>query len=73
MKKDKVKVKNNITLEKDQLDQKISKLSAFVISVHFVGLGNEQKLALNAQLKAMNGYSRALRDRIIDITRQESE
>ena len=73
MKKDKVTVRNNITEEKRQLDEKIEKLSVFVIGVAFIGLGKDQKYAINAQLKAMNDYSKALRDRIIDLTSQEAE
>jgi hypothetical protein len=73
MNKDKVTVKNKIIIEKQNLDEKIEKLSSFVLSTKFASLSSEQKYALNNQLRAMNDYSRALRDRIIDLTRQESE
>ena len=73
MRKDKVIVKNDILSEKAALDLKIEKLSSFIIGVAFMGLSQDQKYAMNAQLKAMNDYSRALRDRIIDLTSQEAE
>ena len=71
--KDKVTVKNEITEEKLELDNKIEKLSSFVLGVVFLGLSKDQRYAMGNQLKAMNDYSKALRDRIMDITKQEVE
>jgi len=71
--KDKVIVKNEITAEKFNLDNKIEKLSSFVLGTVFLELSTEQRHALWAHLKAMYDYSKALRVRIMDITRQEVE
>ena len=53
--------------EKAGLDEKIGKLSKFLLSVEFVSLTGLHKELLYGQLKVMKIYSEILRDRIIDI------
>ena len=72
-KKDKVTVKNDITQEKKELDNKIEKLKRFTLSIEMTKLSRNQIHAMHKQLSAMETYSLALRDRIIDITSQEGE
>ena len=72
-KRDKVAIKNEITSEKTELDNKIEKLKRFTLSIDFISLGQPQKVAMFTQLDAMEVYSIALRSRIIDITKQEAE
>ena len=73
VKKDKVTVRNEITLEKEKLDGKIEKLSSFILGVAFTELSRQQQLAMERQLDGMKIYSVAIRDRIMDITKQEAE
>ena len=71
--KNKVTVKNDLIKEKEDLDEKIMKLNNFIRGVPFVELGIGQKGLLVQQADAMTAYSLILRDRIVDITRQEVE
>ena len=66
-------VKIEIIKEKNKLDSKIEKLKSFTLSVRFLELNIEQIRALHKQLSAMENYSIALRDRIIDIAKQDKE
>ncbi|MBB2928375.1 crAss001_48 related protein [Paraburkholderia silvatlantica] len=50
--------------EKTELDEKLTKLSAFVGTPIFSGLAEEERERLAAQARAMGEYSRILGDRI---------
>ena len=50
--------------EKRELDEKLSKLSAFGISPLFTTLNPEEQGRLNRQYLVMEEYSRILRERI---------
>jgi hypothetical protein len=53
-----------VVLEKDQLDEKIQKLTAFVGGTIFAGLTDAERSRLSIQLQHMNGYSEILGQRI---------
>ena len=73
VKRDKVTVKHELTAEKTELDNKIEKLKRFTLSIAMTELSRNQTIAMYKQLSAMETYSLALRDRILDITNQEDE
>ena len=50
--------------EKEQLDERIGKLAAFLYSNNGGALGAEEYNLLDCQLKIMTEYSRILRERI---------
>ncbi len=50
--------------EKEELDQKITKLTAFIIGPDFGKLDSENRYWLKEQLKAMENYSYSLHRRI---------
>lgn len=53
-----------VVAEKAQLDEKISKLEAFIRTDTFPGLPDEEQLDLNLQFQIMEDYSRVLERRI---------
>jgi hypothetical protein len=55
---------DRVRIEKNELDAKIGKLSAFLGTATFYGLNSIDKSALFKQLDAMNEYSSALLFRI---------
>jgi len=58
--------KNRVVEEKEQLDIKISKLSAFVFSGKFTEIENiKEREYMERQLHYMMDYSRCLRERIL--------
>jgi len=64
---------DDLVVEKTKLDDKIMKINNFIRSVEFTHLKDKAKHLLIQQSKHMNEYSLVLRDRIVDITNQESE
>ncbi len=50
--------------EKEELDQKITKLTAFIVGPDFGELDSENQFWLKEQLKAMENYSYSLCQRI---------
>lgn len=50
--------------EKQALDEKIQKLTAFVGGSIFAGLDEDERSRLSIQLQHMNGYSEVLGQRI---------
>ena len=71
--KNKVSIKNDLVKEKRKLDEKIMNLNNFIRSTEFVHLQNNAKYLLHQQSEHMTKYSLVLRDRIVDITKQETE
>lgn len=53
-----------VVTEKEQLDDKLTKLSAFIKTEIYRGLAGDEQMRLNNQLKAMNEYSNILGERI---------
>jgi hypothetical protein len=53
-----------VIIEKSELDQKISKLSEFMVTDLFKGLDEEEKGRMVAQLTHMTRYSQVLKERI---------
>lgn len=53
-----------VVTEKSDLDEKISKLNAFIGTGTFKDLDSHEKASLDRQLRAMRNYSRALAERI---------
>lgn len=53
-----------VVIEKAELDERLSKLSAFFGTPIFTGLDEEERERLAAQARAMGDYSRILGDRI---------
>ena len=50
--------------EKDELDQKLDRLSVFMKGDTFKGLPSEEQSRMDRQLKAMSAYSEILAERI---------
>ena len=53
-----------VVKEKEDLDDKITKLTAFVGGTIFASLPDDERSRLSIQLQHMNGYSEILRQRI---------
>ncbi len=53
-----------VVREKEQLDEKIAKLTAFIGGTTFVSLPDAERSRLSIQLQHMNGYSEILGQRI---------
>ena len=58
--------------EKRVLDNKLMKLNNFIRSTDFITLSDSQREMVKGQSYYMTKYSVVLRDRIVDITSQES-
>ena len=59
--------------EKEELDQKIQKLTAFVGGTIFASLDDAERSRLSIQLQHMNGYSEILGQRIAAFEPQGEE
>jgi len=57
--------KTRLENEKLELDEKIIKLSLFLISPEYQKIDNVQQTLLNIQLPAMETYSQCLLERIV--------
>ena len=53
-----------VEFEKEELDDKLVKLKAFLISNYYLGLSEEMKLLLTEQAKVMTQYSDILAKRL---------
>jgi len=53
-----------VEFEKEELDGKLVKLKAFLISNYYLGLSEEMKLLLTEQAEAMEKYSGILAKRL---------
>jgi hypothetical protein len=53
-----------VVAEKDELDEKIQKLVAFMGGTIFASLSDDERSRLSIQLQHMNGYSEILGQRI---------
>jgi hypothetical protein len=56
--------KSRLEVEKQELDEKIEKLTLFVIGESFDKIDKRQQGLLNTQLPIMRNYSAVLRDRL---------
>lgn len=54
-----------VIVEKQELDDKISKLAAFMGGTIFASLDDEERSRLSIQLQYMNGYSEILGQRVV--------
>ncbi len=66
----KTKLTRKIKKEKNKLDKKLGKLELFVRGTVYMTLNNDHKRYLVAQQDAMNRYSLALRDRIVEMEKE---
>lgn len=57
-----------VVAEKTELDEKISKLTAFIFSLKFDSLTSEEKDRLSRQHRHMQEYSAVLEERIDSFT-----
>jgi hypothetical protein len=57
-----------VVVEKQELDEKITKLTAFIGGTIFAGLPDAERSRLSIQLQHMNGYSEILSQRIAAFT-----
>lgn len=56
--------KDRLIDEKNQLDEKISKLEAFFMNPAYKEIEHTQKSLLNIQVQIMNAYSQVLAERL---------
>lgn len=62
--------KTRLYEERDQLDERLSKLSTFIGTDNFYGIPENQQMLLKLQQKSMETYLACLNARIYELTKE---